>query len=242
MKKLLTLLLISVSVIGYAQNFDLTDSRGNPYSDGETISATITTADLNDFDEYVTEVFVKNLTAVELDVNTSRTNITLANGMLAYVCFGVCDPTGNMLNMNCRIMGDQDPYALHLAPQGNFGLNKFKIEFWTEPEQTDKMTLYIEIDMPLGVKESNPANVSLSAFPNPAPVNSKINISYTLADKSNHHNLVIRNIMGTEVMSMPLNPTQNSASMDISLLVPGVYFYTIETKNHISIARKLIVK
>jgi len=243
MKKLLTLLLISVFVIGYAQNFELTDSRENPYTDGDTISAIITTADLNFRDEYVIEILVKNLTDFALDVKTSRTNIIVANGMLAYVCFGECDDTGNIYDMDYLIEGDHEPYALHLAPNDNIGLNMFKLEFWTKPDKTDKMTLYVEIDVTrIGVMELNHANVSLSAFPNPAPVNSRVSISYTLADKNSGNNLIIRNIMGAEVMSMPLNPGKNSASIDISPLVPGVYFYTIENKSHISIVRKLIVK
>jgi len=243
MKKLLALLFISLSVISYAQNFQLTDSRGNLYADGDTISATITTEDLNFLEEYVIEIFIQNLTDIELNASTSRTNTMLANGMLAYVCFGNCDPTGDIFDMSWLITGDHEPYALHLAPKGNLGLSKFKLEFWTEPDKTDKMTLYVEIDMtPLGVKGSNNASVSLSASPNPAPANSKINIAYTLADKNDNHNLVIRNIMGAVVMNIPLSPGENKTSIDASNLKSGVYFYTLENKNHISIAKKLIVK
>jgi len=95
---------------------------------------------------------------------------------------------------------------------------------------------------PLGIKGQKPDNVSLSAFPNPAPANSKVNVSYTLADKNDNNCLVIRNIMGAMVMSMPLNSYENNMAIDISNLKSGVYFYAIENKNHISIAKKLIVK
>jgi hypothetical protein len=93
----------------------------------------------------------------------------------------------------------------------------------------------------IGVKEQ-PSPVSLSAYPNPAPANSTINVSYTLADNSNNHRLVIRNIMGAVVMNMPLAPENNTISINTAELKSGVYFYTLESNNQISVAKKLIVK
>jgi hypothetical protein len=118
-------------------------------------------------------------------------------------------------------------------------LSKFKFEFTAEGET---VTLHAIIDMcGVGIKEQSNATASLSAFPNPAPANSKINVSYTLADR-NGNRLVVRNILGAVVINIPLNPYENKVSIDASNLKSGVYFYAIENKNQISIARKLIVK
>ncbi|MDR2971300.1 MAG: T9SS type A sorting domain-containing protein [Bacteroidales bacterium] len=240
MKKLLILLLVSISLFSYAQSFQITDPRGTPYSDGETISATITEEDLDDFGEFVTNIMVKNLTDVELDVRTLRTNISLVDGMKAYVCFGVCDDTGENIAMDYTIYeGEQMEYALHLLPNGNIGLCQFKLEFMTSEDQ---MTLYLDINIkPLGINENGSVTASLSAYPNPTPANSFINVSYTLADNYNNR-LVIKNIVGATVMNLPLNPSQNNISIDATALKAGVYFYAIENDNTISIAKKLIVK
>ena len=240
MKKLLTLLLIGLTLFSYAQSFQLVDTLGNIYTDGETISATITKEDLNPGGEFVTHIIVENLTMVELDIRTIRTNIDLVEGMQAYVCFGLCFPD-SVLIIPWTIMGKSESYDLHLATHKNFGFCKFKLEFLT-PEES--MTLYVEVDVQdeNGVTDTNPTPVSLSAYPNPAPANSIINVSYSVADINETQNLVVRNILGSVVLSMPLNPYENKTSIDVSTLKQGVYFYAIENKNQIVIAKKLIVK
>ena len=244
MKKLFILLFVGVSFLGYAQKFQLADKEGNPYTDGHTIAATITKDDLF-FGEYVVHIIVKNLTAIELPMKTLRTNVALVNGTDAYVCFVKCFD-GDILAINETVMGEYESYDLHVLPDASysyFGLSKFKLEFWSEKDESDKMTLFVEIDMqPLGVKGQKSENVSLTAFPNPAPANSKVSISYTLADKNDKNCLVIRNIMGAMIMNIPLNAYENNIIIDVSDLKSGVYFYAIENKSHISIAKKLIVK
>jgi hypothetical protein len=245
MKKNLTLIFIltGIFIFGYAQKFQLTDLENNPYVDGQTISATITEDDLEPLNQFVTDLSVHNLTGTELEVITLRTNIALPEGIKALVCWKVCDESGEQLEMSNIIEGKEAPFSLHLLPKisGTFrtGFCKFKIDFTAEDES---MTLFFEINVqPLGVKENSSTNLSLSAYPNPAPANSIINISYTLADRSDNR-LVIRNIMGAEVISMPLNLYDNMISVNIAALKPGVYFYAIENKNQISIAKKLIIK
>jgi len=240
MKKLCTLLFVGLSLFGYAQKLQLTNPEGVPYTDGQTIAAIITTNDLNAFTgAYHVDITVKNLTSDDLRISTLCSG-KLAEGMMAEVCFGACY-MGDTIAIACEIPGlESESYELHLKPQGNLGLSTFKLEFTADDET---ITLHLIIDMcGLGVKERNNANVSLSAFPNPAPVNSKVNVSYTLADKSNSHHLVVRNILGATVINILLNPYENTTSIDASALKPGVYFYAIENKNQISIAKKLIVK
>ena len=241
MKKTLCLLLISISLLGYAQNFQLTDSRGNPYENEYTISATITEEDLNFIGEYVTEITVQNLTDSELMVKTLRTNVAVVDEKLVYVCFGGCWMYSK-LDIDCLVEEESAPFTLHLDTlvKEKFGRYYVKLEFWTAEDQADKITLYVDTEMvPLGVKEASTTNVSLSAYPNPAPSNSIINVSYSI---SNNNSLIIRNLLGADVLNMPLNPHENKISIDVSTLKQGVYFYAIENKNQILIAKKLIVK
>jgi len=234
------LLIIGITLAGYPQKFKLTDTDGNLYTNGHTISVNITEEDLNFIDEFVIDICVNNITNTELNVRTLRTNLALPEGMVAYACFGMCPPA-DVLDISYDIEGDSsETYSLHLIPLSNIGLCKFQIEFMAAEES---ITLYMNIHVqPLEINDCSNSNVSLSAFPNPASANSEINISYTLTNKSNNNRLVIRNIMGTEVMTIPLKPNENSMLIDISALVPGIYFYAIENRNRIAIAKKLIVK
>ena len=242
MKKLILLIFTCISFWSYAQQFQLSDTKGSIfYTDGQTIAEQITEADLDDQGDYIVEVVVHNLTGTVLDVSTVRENIALPAGMLAFVCFGECDdPEGGQLTMNWPIEEKNMTFFLHVRPNGKTGLCQFKVDYITSAQ---KMTLFIDIQVgSVGVQEQNNAKVLLSAYPNPASVNSKVNVSYTLADKSSSHRLVIRNIMGADLLSMPLNPNDSKISVETTSLQPGIYFYAIENKNQISIAKKLIVK
>jgi len=240
MKKIIALLLVGICLMGYAQNFQVTDPKGNPYTNGETIAVTITEEDLDPFDSaFFIELNVVNLLAAELNVKTLRTNVVSVDGMEVWVCFGTCLGPEDF-EIEFAFEGDAI-YSLHIKPHNNFGLCKFKLDFWTTEDKTDIMTLNVEMDVKeLGIKET-PNTASLSAYPNPAPANSTISVSYSL-DNNETHNLVIRNLLGAEVMVLPLNPYENKVSVDISTLKQGAYFYAIENKNQMVIAKKLIVK
>ena len=238
MKKLILLIFTCISFWSYAQQFQLTDPEGTPYTDGHKITATITEADLDDQGEYIVEVEVQNLSGTTLAVSTVRENTVLPADMLAYVCFGECGNPEDLI-VNYPIEKSMT-FSLHLRPNGKTGLCQFKIDYISSAQ---KMTLFIDITVQsMGVQEQNNAKVSLFAFPNPATVNSIVNVSYSLADKNSSHRLVIRNIVGAEILSMPLNPNDSKISIETAPLYPGIYFYAIENKNQVSIAKKLIVK
>jgi hypothetical protein len=248
MKKLLLLLFICASFLGYAQKFQLTAPDGTPYTDGQRIYTAITEEDLvliGDPDgehilEFVKEIIVENLLDIELEIRALLTTISFVNGMELEICFGACYPSGSFNDIEHVLLErGSEPYSIHLRPNDKFGLSSFKLEFLADDE---KMTLYVDIDMTkIGVKEQNLAKASLSAYPNPASANTPINISYTLADK-NDSRLVIRNILGAAVINIPLNPNETTVAIDASSLKSGVYFYAIENRNQISVAKKLIVK
>jgi len=240
-KKLLCLLFVSFSLASYSQNFLLIDPSGNPYSDGDEITLSISENDLV-LDKYCVEIDIQNQTARGLRMNTLRTNTDLVEGMFSYACFGVCDETGEEYFMFWEVESSET-YFLYLIPNGKIGLSKFKLEFWSDAEQADKITLFVNIDMqPLTIKGQSNEKVSLSAYPNPVQAGSTIHVTYSLPEPSNTHNFVIKNILGAEVMRIPLNPNEKNITVNTTSLVQGVYFYAIENKNRVSIVKKLIVK
>jgi hypothetical protein len=242
MKKIFVLLFISMSLIGYAQKFQLTDLEGNSYTNGQTIVLGITENDLNPIGEFIADFKVKNITDNRLRMQTTRTDIVLIEGMIVSLCVGdLCYPS-DVYSVDPYTIeaGKSENVAFHLTPNNKFGLCQFKLDFETEGEM---ITLYLNIDMQhLGIKENNNSTFTLSAFPNPASEDSRINISYSITDLNGKQNLVIRNVLGTAVMTMSLNPYENSTYIYPSTLKSGIYFYSIENKKQISIAKKLIVK
>jgi hypothetical protein len=159
------------------------------------------------------------------------------------VCFGSCCDE-SVYEIGATIDADLSvPFEIKLFPNGYYGLNKFRFEFWSEEDQSDKITLYVDIDMTqVEINELNNSSVSFSAFPNPVSANSMINVSYTLTERSADYYLIIRNLFGAQVLNIPISCGENFISVDISTLVSGIYFYSIENKNLISVSKKLIVK
>jgi len=245
MKQLFTLLFVFASFLGYAQNFIITNENGDPYKDGETISAIITEEDLNPYTEdYCVYLAMKNPTSEDILLHTLRTNIALPDSMRAWVCCFMSCPPDDIFQLSGTIESDSvSDFALHLMPQKCTGLAQFKLDFWTKEDQTDIFSLFVNIEVrALGVKEQGAINKLLATYPNPASTNSNINFSYTIPDNGENSRLVIRNLMGAVVYSAPLSPYENSLVVDASSFVSGVYFYAIENKNRIIVAKKLVIR
>jgi hypothetical protein len=172
-------------------------------------------------------------------VKTSRIDIILVEGMEVSMCVGETCCPHDVFRVEYDIEGlSSETFAFHLCPYEYFGLCKFQLDFMAEDEN---ITLFLNIDVQRLSIIENTNTTSLSVYPNPAPANSTISVSYSL-DNNETHNLVIRNLLGAEVMVLPLNPYENKVSVDISTLKQGAYFYAIENKNQMVIAKKLIVK
>jgi len=245
MKKLLTLIFICLSLLGYAQQkMRITNMEGVPYTDGQIINVSITENDLNPITEaFHFDIIVENLAENNLRMKSVCSG-EMVDGMEIKICFdldaGCLDGPPLPIEISSTIpYQEKQTYEVALDPKGFIGLNELVFEFFAEGES---ITIYANIEVVrVGVNEQKQNAVSLNAFPNPATEGTNITISYTLPNKNNSNKLVIRNMLGTEVIHLPLNPLENKVSVDITSLVAGVYFYTIENNNQIFIAKKLIV-
>lgn len=244
MKKLLTLLFISLCFWGYAQrDFIIADpaNTSNQFTDGETLQYTYTFEEIDAMWGEAKIVFnIIDTSQTPLRIQTLRTDVDIVEGVNPYVCFGSCfDSTVMAIDWNIPA-GGGDNYEFHFDPNGKPGKNIFKFEFWTKENQSDLFTLNVEVTIEsVGVKERN-AGVTLSAYPNPASTHANITVSYAVDNNDNR--LVVRNMLGATLMSMPLNPYENTISINAANLTAGIYFYAIENKNQIVAAKKLIIK
>jgi hypothetical protein len=241
MKKVFILLFVGISLLSYAQKFQLTDPNDNLYTNGQTITLGITENDLNIIGEFITVFNVKNLTDNNLNIKTTRTDLVLIDEMTVNLCVGVSCYPDDVFEVTYVVeaVGTEE-FSFHLIPNGKFGLCKFKLDFETDGQS---MILFLNIDMQhLGIKENNNQISTLSAFPNPVSIDEKINISYSIINNNEKQNLVVRNVLGTTIMTMSLNSDEHNIYIDPATLKSGLYFYAIENKNQIVVAKKLIVK
>jgi hypothetical protein len=92
-----------------------------PYTDGQTIVATITENDLNPAtDAFHINITIKNLTAESLNIRTLCIG-EIADDMIAEVCFGDGCYWGEFIALDWTVDGgDSEIYKFALAPEGNF--------------------------------------------------------------------------------------------------------------------------
>lgn len=96
----------------------------------------------------------------------------------------------------------------------------------------------LSLDKP--VKQSN-RTTSLEVYPNPANYNTTIN--YTLASNYSSGKIIIRNMIGQELKSIPISGGSSAKQVvSTSDLPNGVYFYSIVGDGKTISTKKLIVK
>jgi hypothetical protein len=125
-KKIFTLLFIGISLFGYAQSFQITDTLGVPISNGHTFSASISPEELDLAGLYITYLEIKNLTDSELEMKVVRTDIDTVEGMEASLCVGgVCSLPFVLERIFSVDEGSSESFSFDLSPNGNFGFSKF---------------------------------------------------------------------------------------------------------------------
>jgi len=90
--------------------------------------------------------------------------------------------------------------------------------------------------------EDNKLNLrnSIISFPNPAT--DKLNFQYSLDKEYTDLSIKIYNANGSQMSSIQIPNGQNGfEEWDASFLLPGIYFYSICSKNHTLNTSKLVI-
>ena len=90
---------------------------------------------------------------------------------------------------------------------------------------------------PLGIEPAQ-SQLEFSAFPNPAT--QAVSINYQMNEAGGE--LLVSDLLGHTVMSLPLKAAKGNVTLDVSNLPKGIYIYSIRQKGINSAAKKLIVR
>jgi len=89
--------------------------------------------------------------------------------------------------------------------------------------------------------EVNHKDISIgSVYPNPS--NRVAHLDYKLKNKNARVRVVVNSFIGNPVYDFVLDPTQETLSINVSELNPGIYFYTVIVDNKNIVTKKLVVK
>lgn len=127
----------------------------------------------------------------------------------------------------------------YYSPQGTTSV-KF-VFFDTENAADSSFVIVNYVIGTLGIPANPADNVSLSnAYPNPA--SGIVNFDYKLSSDVNKARIVVTNLLGTTIQDFELGHKSGKASVDVSNLRNGIYFYSLILNNSATITRKFVVK
>jgi hypothetical protein len=242
MKKLMTLLLVTISLSAFSQELVIRHN-GIIYDNNDTIYAVPSI--LNSDNTYYIDI--ENTTSQILNILVLRNDIQLLHGATTQFCIGTACLTGNASEFPQVINAGENyshatygAQAFHILynPNGNYGVSFLKFTLFDQTNPTISSAFYIRLDNTVSIQNNNLAN-ALNAYPNPAT--DKVSIEHNLSSNTGKAELVIKNITGAVLYSSPINGTTKT---DVSLenFSAGIYFYSIENQGKTIATKKLIVK
>jgi len=238
MKKIFTLLLLSITTLGFSQ--------GELHFEGQPIGPTLSIdSAVSSIDHFQADLYIVNTGSTPLEIRFSRTRKYHKNGWTdqicdATICFNADDikswsrPNNPPLTIP---VGDSSIFQVKVKPHGIDGCSiySYKVEAQNHMfiDSIDVTYTIGGINCFLSDNEIITA-LAVSVYPNPA--NNVLNISIS----ENNTSISIFDIVGKNVSEMNLVNGKNT--LNIENLNPGVYFYSIKRNGNIIETKKLIVK
>ena len=159
-------------------------------------------------------------------------------------CIGTCVDPSTMQSFVPLVLapGDtstSDQFHILYNPAGLTGVCTVKYTFICRSEYVIVVN-YISGEV--SVADAPATLGSFSAYPNPAT--SSVTIQYALANRSasDAANIVITNLVGNKVRVIPVSGNSGKKTIDLSNMVAGIYFYSMEINGKPVSTKKLIVK
>lgn len=241
MKKIaLSLILAVFSMTAFSQSIQL-------FYNNDAVADTLNIAIDRMDNETTIWLSVKNNTSDSLFVTVSKEVISELPGSYNTFCLGNCyDPSITTspitLDLAAGESSTNDQFHIVYYPANQYGTTSVKYSFYDERiNEIPREVVVNFITSVDGIEEPVTAKL-FNAYPNPA--SSNVTIQYDLSGRTavNDARIVITSLVGNKVYTQPLNNTSGKASIDISNLVAGIYFYSIEANGQIISTKKLIVK
>lgn len=223
-----------------AQSFSLVSTNGASIQNGDTITVVDTDANAS----FNLIVWVTNNALTTKYVKAMRTEMTIVNGSENYFCWGNCYDTSIYVSIDSIKMdskytekgfsGDYDSY-------GNAGKSIIKYTFFDAANPTDKVEFYAEFiaGSAVGIKDASSEYTLSYAYPNPASNSFNINYNFSNAKQAR---VEILNVIGSLVSTQEIPSQANKATIDVSTLNTGVYFYNVIVDGRKIESKKLIVQ
>ncbi len=243
MKKLL-LLTLTVFITGFVfsqGSFELSNEDG-PIADHGTVLVLGDPAD----DEIVSHIYVTNNSSESKDVMVfRRINYMASDTSWSQFCWGVCFPG---LTDTCAFSiaiaagaTDEENFSGHYHPKMAVGSASITYVFYDASDMSDSVAVNVEYKAsPTGLNEMLVNQVGISElYPNPASNAAFIDLDIPAG--LNNAELVVSNLLGSEVKSYNINGRSGKFKIDTGDLKNGLYFCTIKVQGQFLESKRLVV-
>ena len=199
-------------------------------------------------DESTIWVSVKNNTNDSLFVTVHKEVLSELEGSYNTFCLGNCyDPSVTTspatLDLAAGESSTSEQFHFVYFPANQFGTTTVKYQFYDERINEIPRDLVVNyITQNDGIDEQPVTAKVFNAYPNPATSNVTIQYDLVGCTASANPRIVITSLVGNKVFTQPISNANGKTSIDISNLVAGIYFYSLEVNGQIVSTKKLIVK
>lgn len=243
MKKLLLSLSLIISMFAVtAQNIEVYEKET-----GEKIESGASYVVFGDGAETWGELSIEfDVFALErLTLIGEKVENNVVENTLNYICFGQClSPTMYVSNPTEANPGEPILLSAHYMSQTGepvFGEQSMTYYIYEESNPDAKFVINVIFKYSLeNVSEFSSENVFSNAYPTPA--SETVNFDYNFPANVNSAEISICNIMGQEVMRNEINGMSGKASINVSDLTDGVYFYSLIINGKVEKSNKIVVK
>jgi len=239
---LLSLIFLTFALSGLkAQSFAFYDHDNNLIDNGSVFE--VIEAPGSGVAELLFTINIQNTSANELNVMCKKNYISVLDDTYNMFCWGMCYGPNVMISDTLTMASGEttanDYFSGHYYHNDNQGTTTIQYVFYDAENPSD--SAYVNVNYVLGYTGlgSDFDNEISALYPNPVENTGYIDYNLNFNDNAR---IVINNLTGAKVKEITLNNNQGTASVDVTDLFSGVYFYTVITDGKAINTGKLIVK
>lgn len=201
-------------------------------------------------DDNIVWVSVKNETSDSLFLTVSKEVISELPGSYNTFCMGSCyDPSvmvaPRTMDLAAGESSSNEQFHMVYNPVGAYGTTIVKFTF-TDAAAGVSNSYVIKLvtvnEDEDGISDRPVSLNSFTAYPNPATT--QVTFQYDLSNQTagDATRIVITDLVGNKVRNLPIANAAGKRTLDVSDLVPGIYFYSLVSNGRTLSTKKLIVK
>jgi len=237
---LLSAILVCFTMFAFAQSLEL-------WHDGELVEDQSDIWVLGDPSdgELIIELGVKNISTNSLDVICKKQEIeVIANTTNLFCWAGQCfSPFVFESPVSQPIAPGEltEEFSGHYMPAGNAGITIMRYTFFDQNNPADSICFYSYFfASTVGFEELGLESVKVSnAYPNPA--SNQTSFDYVLPQSASTASIKIHNLLGAVIKETVLTDKTGKATINVTDLNDGVYFYSVVVDNQTIETKRLIV-